>query len=95
MSLWRLQEWYTARNARIDFNIKRKKWARQLLKTAGLSAPEQETSGEFAGITFRVWIGPRGGVRIKEIRRNPRPFRVPSTGIGSLPILEAFREAGI
>jgi len=91
----RLEAWYADRDARIAFNIRRKQWARTLLRMAKLSEPGQETSGEFEGTIFRVWIGPRGGTRISPIRRVLKPLPPPPPSIGSLPILDALTKAGI
>jgi hypothetical protein len=66
MPLWRLREWERRKDQEIRFNIGRKHWARRLLKESGVTEPGKEIRGEFKGIEYRVWIGPKGGVRILE-----------------------------
>lgn len=62
----RLEEWCANKSSEIDFFIRRKTWARNLLAELGLTEPGQNTTGEFEGQRFQVRIGPRGGVRIWE-----------------------------
>ena len=62
----RYLEWKTRKTQEIRYNIGRKHWARRLLKESGVTEPGQEIRGEFKGIEYRVWIGPKGGVRILE-----------------------------
>ncbi len=52
---------------RIQFLIRRKAWARGLLKKHDLSEPGYGTGGRFEDRQFEVWIGPRKGVRIREL----------------------------
>ena len=63
----RLEEWELAMEDRIDFYIRRKRWARNLLKDQGLIEPRQSTKGIFEGSHFSIIIGPRRGIKITEI----------------------------
>jgi hypothetical protein len=63
----RMEIWYGQRDAMIDFYIRRKNWARDLLKKGGLTEPGQSTLGKFESQKFYIEIGPRKGVRIRLI----------------------------
>ncbi len=92
----RYQAWREDRNARIAFLMLRKQWARNLLREAALTEPGQETEAEFRGAVYRVWIGPRGGVRIHQTRVLPKPLppaTLPKTE--NLPMLAAFQRVGL
>lgn len=51
-------------SSKIEYYQRRKDWARDLLSEQGLTKPGDSIDGDFEGIKLKVWIGPRGGVRI-------------------------------
>lgn len=60
----RLETWYGKRDSMIEFYIRRKEWARNLLRENNLVNPYESITGEFEGRKYFVEIGPRHGVRI-------------------------------
>jgi transcription elongation factor Elf1 len=60
-----LETWDAKYDAMVDFFIRRKAWARELLASRGLSKPCESTTGVFDDdVEYTITIGPRGGVRI-------------------------------
>lgn len=56
----------------IEYYRRRKDWARELLSEHDLTKPGDSIRDKFEGIELRVWIGPRGGVRID----GPKPWEI-------------------
>ncbi|HNP75534.1 MAG TPA: hypothetical protein PKL09_04250 [bacterium] len=65
-NIGRLEQWHINLNKRISYFQRRKKWARELLKDAGLTKPGDSITGIFEEDEFLITIGPRKGVRISE-----------------------------
>ncbi|OGF25086.1 hypothetical protein A2303_05690 [Candidatus Falkowbacteria bacterium RIFOXYB2_FULL_47_14] len=63
----RLETWVGRRDTMIDYFQRRKQWARDLLAANGLKQPGDSLLGEFEGARYEVKIGPRQGVRIREL----------------------------
>ena len=57
-------------SGQIAYYQRRKDWAREILDQHGVTQKGGSIEVEFEGIKLRVWIGPRGGVRID----GPRPW---------------------
>jgi hypothetical protein len=88
----RFEIWHAKKQEKINFNIRRKEWGRDLLRKLKLTQPEEEATGEFENILFRVWIGPRGGIRIRQIGVLDKP-QPPQ--IENLSIFEALQKVGL
>jgi len=60
----KLEDWGRNVNAKIEFFQRRKAWARELLRDAGLTKPGDRIEGNFEGYHFIITIGPRKGVKV-------------------------------
>ena len=67
MSWDNYQLWLADRDSQIAFFQQRKNWARELLRSKGLTKPGESIKGIFAGCEFLITIGPRGGVKVQPL----------------------------